>query len=165
MSSLYYYSARAQDGTVVRGSVQARDRDAALSTLRARPFFLTSLDEAKTVKGALISASSRGTVTAGIMLGFYRAFATMTRAGVPVRRTLDVLAQQPGNDRLREALKAAAGDIDRGLLLSDAFARHPREFSSVDTTMIRAGERAGALDDVLDRLANSSSTGRHYASG
>lgn len=150
---LYYYTARDENGHATRGSMAARTREAALGALRNRSLFVTSLDE---------QSSARGFFAGGLQLGvplklhaaFFRSLATLVRAGVPLRRALDVCVEQCAHGGFREALRAVAADVDAGLSLSSAFARRPREFSSVHTAMARAGEIGGVLDETLDRLAS-----------
>jgi type IV pilus assembly protein PilC len=61
---------------------------------------------------------------------------------------------QCADSRLREALACVASDVENGLPLSDALARHPREFPRLFVAMIRSGEAGGVLDEVLERLAS-----------
>jgi type IV pilus assembly protein PilC len=86
-------------------------------------------------------------------VSFFRSFSVLVRAGVPMRRALDVTVQQCADGRLREALAALAADLENGLSLSDAMARRPKEFRALHVTLVRAGEAGGVLDDVLERLA------------
>jgi type IV pilus assembly protein PilC len=84
---------------------------------------------------------------------FVRSLATLVRAGVPLRRALEIVTAGCRDSRLREALQSVASDIDSGVALSAAFEKRPSEFSVLFIAMIRAGELAGAVDDVLDRVA------------
>jgi type IV pilus assembly protein PilC len=86
-------------------------------------------------------------------MAFFRSFATLIRAGVPIRRALDVAVDSCRDARLREALRSVASDIESGSELSTAMARRPHEFPRLFVAMIRAGELGGALDDILERIA------------
>lgn len=154
MSSLYYYTARNLNGASVRGSIEARTESAALASLRTRALFVTSLESATSTRGALVAALQIGPVSQASLVTFFRSFATLVRAGVPMRRSLNVTIEQCGDARLREALRAVVNDIENGLALSEAMARHPKEFSQLYVTMIKAGELGGVLDEVLERLAS-----------
>jgi type IV pilus assembly protein PilC len=154
MSSLYYYTARRADGLFVRGSIQTATDTAALASLRTRALFVTSLQSAATPRGVLAAALQLGPVTKKDLVTFFRGFSTLVRAGVDIRRSLDVTLEQCRNRRLREALASTVNDVECGLALSEALSRHPHEFPRVLITMIKSGEAAGALDDVLDRIAS-----------
>lgn len=154
MASLYYYTARNASGALVRGSIEAGTESAALASLRTRALFVTSFESAASARGGLAAAFQIGPVSQTSLVAFFRSFATLVRAGVSVRRSLDVTIEQCTDARLGEALRAVVGDIESGLALSHAMARHPKEFSKLYVTMIKAGELGGVLDEVLERLAS-----------
>jgi type IV pilus assembly protein PilC len=87
------------------------------------------------------------------LLVFFRSFATLIRAGVPIRRALEVAIARTSDRVLREALRSVLADIEQGGALSSAMAKRPRAFSALSVAMVGAGEAAGILDDVLERLA------------
>lgn len=153
MAALYYYTARDPSGAFVRGSVQAASESAALKGLRTRALFVTSLSPSTTLQGAAGAALQIGSVAREHMVTAFRALATLVKAGVPLRRSLDVAMEQCGDRRLYEALAAVSADVENGLSLSDAMTGHPREFPRLFVAMIRAGELGGVLDEVLERLA------------
>ncbi len=153
MAVLYYYTARNASGSFVRGSVEATTESAALSVLRARALFITSLQAAEGFKGTFAAALQFGAVSHTSRVLLFRSFATLTRAGVSIRRALDVVTDQCRDARLREALCCVVNDVENGLPLSAAMARHPREFPRLFIAMIKAGEVGGVLDEVLERLA------------
>jgi type IV pilus assembly protein PilC len=154
MTALYYYTARSAEGRFVRGSLEAGNRAAALASLRTRSLFVTSLETANSSGGAFAALAQIGSVSRGALVTLFRSFATLVRAGVPIRRSLDVAMEQCHDARLREALASVVNDIENGLALSEAMSRRPREFSRLFVAMIRAGELGGVLDDVLERLAS-----------
>ncbi|HEY0614631.1 MAG TPA: type II secretion system F family protein, partial [Candidatus Elarobacter sp.] len=86
-------------------------------------------------------------------LGFFRSFSTLVRAGVPMRRALEVTIERTTDGALREALRGILADVEDGSSLGDAMGRRPRAFASLYVAMVRAGEAGGILDDVLERLA------------
>jgi type IV pilus assembly protein PilC len=153
MPSLYYYTARDMQGAFVRGSLEASSTSAALANLRTRALYVTSLEDAASARGTIAAALHIGGVSKNSLVTFFRSFSTLVRAGVPMRRSLEVAITECGDSRLREALRSAACDIENGLALSDAMARRPREFPRLYTAMIKAGELGGVLDDVLERIA------------
>ncbi|HEX2496855.1 MAG TPA: type II secretion system F family protein, partial [Gaiellaceae bacterium] len=84
---------------------------------------------------------------------FSRQFATMIDAGLSVVGALVILEQQTEDKYLSAIVKELRADVEGGLLLSQALARHPKVFSRLYVAMVEAGEAAGILDQVLDRVA------------
>lgn len=153
MSSIYYYTARSPEGKFVRGSMESSSRVLALSNLRARFLFVTSLEASESAGGALVGWIVLGPVKHSALVLFFRSFATLIGAGVSVRRSLEVTIQECQDGRLREALSAVQSDVESGFPLSSAMARRPREFPRLFVAMLRAGELGGTLDETLERLA------------
>lgn len=153
MSRLYAYTARNVDGRFVAGALEADSVDFALSHLRTRSLFVTSLEPRASVRGIAPATFSILPVSSTARLAFFRALATLLHAGVPMRRALDVTIAQCADRRLQEALQSVVTEIESGATLSAAMARRPREFSSLFIAMVRAGETGGVLDEVLERLA------------
>lgn len=153
MTSLYAYTARNAEGGFVAGALQAENREQALAHLRTRTLFVTSLSQPDTSSGLLATLITAWPVSSAARTAFFRSFATLIRAGVPIRRALDVVIESCRDARLREALRSVSSDIESGAELSSAMARRPKEFSRLFVSMVRAGELGGALDDILDRLA------------
>ena len=153
MPALYYYTARSASGAFVRGSIEAATESAAIAALRTRALFITSIEASRGVKGAFAAAIQFGSVSHNSLVLFFRSFATLTHAGVSIRRALDVATDQCRDGRLREALCSVINDVESGLPLSESMARHPREFPRLFVAMIKSGEVGGVLDEVLERLA------------
>ena len=84
---------------------------------------------------------------------FSRQFATMIEAGLSVVQALVVLEDQTSDVALAEVVTQLRYDVEAGLMLSEAMARHPKVFSRLYIAMVEAGEAAGILDIVLDRVA------------
>lgn len=84
---------------------------------------------------------------------FSRQFSTMIGAGTPIMKCLAVLAKQSTDPSFRRAVEMIAADIENGDQLSDALERQPAWFTGFYVSMVRAGEQAGSLDQVLERLA------------
>jgi len=89
------------------------------------------------------------------LLRFTQLFSGLQNAGLPVLRSLRVLVHDMPWGRLRFALQAVVSDVESGMTLSEAFARHPRVFNRLYVNMIRAGEAGGALEIILARLVAS----------
>ncbi|MGB8519409.1 MAG: type II secretion system F family protein, partial [Candidatus Tumulicola sp.] len=149
---VYYYAARAADGRRLHGAIEAATREAAARHLRARDVFVTTLETAATLGGAwtFLRLSAR---SGGARPVFFRSFAALVSAGVPVRRALDTMMRQSGDGAFSETLASVAAEVDGGSPLSAALAGHPRDFSAVAIAIVRAGEVAGSLDEALLALA------------
>jgi type IV pilus assembly protein PilC len=149
----YRYTARDAAGELVRGSMEAPSVEAVLASLRTRALFVTAVDR-ETLLGRTVSRSLHiGRPSRRALLAFFRSFSTLVRAGVPMRRALDVTIERASDGALRESLRSVLADVEHGAALSDAMERRPRAFAPLYVAMVRAGEAGGILDDVLDRLA------------
>lgn len=147
------YSARTSAGLLVRGSLASNSAEEAYSSLRRRALFVTTIRPQRPSAPSFAIWRLRfggGQAT----IAFFRSFATLVRAGVPLQRSLDVAIDRCTDAPLKAALRDVAADIQRGDALSSAFARRPRSFSSLATAMVAAGERGGMLDDALERIAS-----------
>ena len=80
-------------------------------------------------------------------------FRTMLKSGVPINKLLEVLEHQTENPTLKKTIASMNDDIKEGASLYDVFRKHPKVFSPLYSSMVRAGEASGALPEVLDRLA------------
>jgi type IV pilus assembly protein PilC len=85
---------------------------------------------------------------------FSRQFATMINSGLSLLRALNILAEQTENSTLADAIKELRDDVQKGSSLSAAMSKHPKVFSTLFVSMVRAGETGGQLDTVLTRLAD-----------
>src|SRR5262249_6306141 len=83
-----------------------------------------------------------------------RQLSTMITSGMTILRALYVLEAQTANKKLVEVLTAVRKDVEAGLALSDALARHPKVFSQLYVAMASAGETGGVLDASLERIAD-----------
>jgi type IV pilus assembly protein PilC len=84
---------------------------------------------------------------------FTRQLATMMRAGVPLLQSFDIVARGSTNPRVTKLLNDIRGDVETGTSLSQAFRRHPLYFDALYCNLVEAGESAGILETLLDRLA------------
>lgn len=94
-----------------------------------------------------------GGVSQKVLTGFTRQFSTLQDAGLPILRSLQILEQQQKPGILKTTLQEIQEDVSGGSTLSDAMQRHPKAFDKLYTKMIAAGEVAGVLDMILQRLA------------
>jgi len=85
---------------------------------------------------------------------FTRQLATMINAGVPIVQSLDILRDQTGNITFKKTLREVREDVKAGKTLSESLSRHPKIFDELIVSLTRAGETSGALDVIMNRLAD-----------
>ena len=85
---------------------------------------------------------------------FTRQFATMINSGLPLVHSLDILAEQTENDKLRKVIKDVLHAVESGNMLADSLDQHPNVFTKLFVNMVAAGEAGGTLDTILLRLAS-----------
>jgi type IV pilus assembly protein PilC len=147
----YAYTAINASGLELDGEVNAPDAGAAREALRQRGLVALSLDEQAAASQGLGLAIKK--VKPKSLQVFSRQFATMIEAGLNVVTALVILEEQTEDKKLAKVVTELRADVEGGLLLSEAMARHPRIFSRLFISMVEAGEAAGILDVVLDRVA------------
>jgi type IV pilus assembly protein PilC len=147
----YAYTAINASGLELDGEVNAPDAGAAREALRQRGLVALSLDEQAAASQGLGLAIKK--VKPKSLQVFSRQFAKMIEAGLNVVTALVILEEQTEDKKLAKVVTELRADVEGGLLLSEAMARHPRIFSRLFVSMVEAGEAAGILDVVLDRVA------------
>jgi len=146
----YAYNAINAQGVESTGEISASDVATAREQLRQRGLRPVSLSE---VGGKAASGGRRKKVKQRSLQVFSRQFATMIDAGLSVVGALVILEQQTDDQALAEVIREVRADVESGLLLSQAMAKHPKVFDRLYIAMVEAGEAAGILDSVLDRVA------------
>jgi type IV pilus assembly protein PilC len=146
----FTYSAINSLGAESAGQVTATDLNGARELLRQRGLRALTLSEIAASGG---SQRKQKRVKTRSLQVFSRQFATMIDAGLNVVASLVILEQQTDDKALAAVLRDVRSDVEGGMLLSQAMARHPNAFDRLYISMIEAGEAAGILDTVLDRVA------------
>src|SRR5213078_4590076 len=95
-----------------------------------------------------------GGVSMKLLCTFTRQFSTLQDAGLPVLRSLKILEGQMKPGVLKNALLDVVDDVESGATLSEAFGKHPKCFDRLYVNMVKAGEAGGALEVILQRLAD-----------
>jgi len=147
----YTYSAINAQGLELKGELHAPDLDAARDQLRERGLLPRALREAR-ARGQAGSPRAKK-VKAKALQVFSRQFATLIEAGVSIVSALVILEEQTEEKALAMVIEEVRGDVESGVILSRALARHPKVFTRLYIAMIEAGEASGTLDAVLDRVA------------
>jgi type IV pilus assembly protein PilC len=154
MASFAYSAINAQ-GIELTGEISAGDLNAAREQLRVKGLLAQSIKELDGGGGVGSTNISFGAkkVKAKSLQIFSRQFATMIEAGLNVVGALVILEEQTDDEALAAVVHELRRDVEGGLLLSEAMGRHPKVFSRLYISMVEAGEAAGILDIVLDRVA------------
>ncbi len=152
----YSYSAINAQGAELTGEIVAPDLAGAREQLRLKGLLAESLREISgsgEAKAGGLKTSFGAKVKPKSLQVFSRQFATMIEAGLNVVGSLVILEQQTDDPALAVVVRQLRTDVEGGLLLSEALLKHPRVFSRLYVAMVEAGEAAGILDIVLDRVA------------
>src|ERR687892_279309 len=144
----YTYSAINSEGIELTGNIHAPDRASAREQLRVRGLLAQDLTELPATGEQSVRTAFKKIKPKSLQI-FSRQFATMIDAGLNVVSALVILEQQTEDNALSEVIREVRSDVEGGMLLSQAMARHPKAFSRLYVAMVEAGEAAGILDDVL----------------
>jgi type IV pilus assembly protein PilC len=147
----FAYSAINAQGVVSAGEISANDLPAAREQLRMKGLLAQTIQQLDEDSGP--SAPRFKPVGAKSLQIFSRQFATMIEAGLNVVGALVILEDQTDDKVLADIVRQLRADVEGGLLLSEAMSKHPKVFTRLYVSMVEAGEAAGILDIVLDRVA------------
>jgi type IV pilus assembly protein PilC len=139
----------------VSGTLDVADKSAVIASLTKQGLRPISIKETRTGAksfnlGGFLGA---GKVKSDDLVMFTRQLSAMVSAGVPLLRALNSLQDHSESPALKKVLETIIKDVEGGSPLADALAKYPNTFSDVYVNMVRAGEAAGILDDILKRLA------------
>lgn len=140
----------------ITGTTDQADRASVITALRKQNLRPISIKEVSAIAAAGFSLDhllNSNKVKSDHLVMFTRQLSAMVGAGVPLLRALNSLADHSESPPLKAVLKIVIKDVEGGASLGDALAKHPNVFSDVYVNMVRAGEAAGILDDILKRLA------------
>lgn len=143
---LYVWEGEDAAGRLVRGELRAAHPREVRAALRRQDILPTRIQR------RWWTIPTRRITTKDIAV-FTRQFAAMVKAGVPLLRGFDIVAHGHANANLTLLLLRVRADVEAGATLSAAFGRHPRHFDRLYCGLVEAGETAGMLDQMLERLA------------
>ncbi|HEX4719935.1 MAG TPA: type II secretion system F family protein [Thermoleophilaceae bacterium] len=149
--STFAYKALDPTGSTVQGEIEAEDKVAVASQLRSRGLIVVDIDE-QSGSGDIFERFKK--VKADELTVMTRQFSTMVSSGMSMLRALYVLEDQQENPKLKDAISQVRKDVEAGLALSDALARHPDIFNELYVAMVAAGETGGILEETLKRVAD-----------
>ena len=146
----FAYVARNSTGQKVTGILTAATEREVLAQLGQKALFPMQVEAA-----APSMLQRRGKrIKAQLMATFYAQLAGLLRSGVPLLRSLTILKEQTSSPALGDVLQQIHHQVEEGTTLAEAFARHPRVFSEMAISMVRAGGEGGFLEDALTRVAD-----------
>ena len=152
--SKFDYQVRDRGGKLVTGQLEAENHEAVakkLSSMGYAPVKISQVKDSGLNKELSIPGFDR--VKLKDLAIFSRQFSTMINSGLSLIRALSILAEQTESKKLASTLDVVRTDVEGGRSLSEAMAEHPKVFSNLYVSMVRAGEAAGMLDQVLLRVA------------
>jgi type II secretory pathway component PulF len=149
----YRFKARDKEGVLHQGTMSAGRRESVADHISGQGFIPVLIEEEResALQADLLAGLTR--VKPQDLIVFSRQLATLLSAGVPFIQSLTTLEKQTENPRLRRTVAVVRQDIENGSAFSDALSRHPKVFNRLYVSMVHAGEAAGMLDDILERLA------------
>jgi type IV pilus assembly protein PilC len=155
VANSYAYRVRTKEGRVLAGKMEADGEAAVASRLRSQGMIPVQITkDSKTSMKMEINILPKKVKLKDLAI-FARQFATMINAGLSLLRTINILADQTENPKLKEAIHEMRDDVERGSSLSASMSKHPKIFSGLFVAMVRAGETGGQLDTVLTRIADN----------
>ncbi len=151
---IYSYKARALDGSIKEGVLEAvSESDVAhsLASEGLRVVAISGGDKKKRLKDITFDFGSISLVEKMI---FSKNLAVMMGAGLSLTKALDVLAEQAKSEKFKKIIKSISSDVQKGEQLSESMQKHKSVFSDLYISMIKVGETAGNLQEVLNSLAS-----------
>lgn len=143
--STFQWEGRNREGKTVRGEMRAATETVVQTTLRRQGISSTKIKKIRFKSGGSISEKD-------ITL-FTRQLATMMKSGVPLLQTFDIVGRGHSNPAVGKLLLDIKSEVETGSSLSQAFRKYPLYFDALYCNLVGAGEQAGILDSLLDRLA------------
>jgi type IV pilus assembly protein PilC len=142
---VFEWEGKDRNGKAVRGEMRAGGEAMVSASLRRQGVLVTKVKKRRTSGGKSIKPKD--------IAVFTRQLATMMRAGVPLLQSFDIVGRGSTNPRLTKLLNDIRMDVETGTSLSAALRKHPLYFDALYCNLVEAGEAAGILETLLDRLA------------
>ncbi len=160
----YQFEAMDATGQEIRDVIEAPTEEEAQATIRQMGYFVTRISVKKSraaggtgekvVKKKRGGAFTIGGASSRMITAFTRQLSILQDAGLPILRSLRILEEQQKPGKLKNALMDVCDEIETGSTLSEAMAKSPKVFNRLYVNMIKAGEAGGALELILQRLAD-----------
>jgi type IV pilus assembly protein PilC len=141
----FEWEGKDRNGKVVRGEMRSGGEAMVGATLRRQGILVKKVKKRRTSGGSSIKQKD--------IAIFTRQLATMMKAGVPLLQAFDIVGRGSVNPRVTKLLSDIRGDVETGTSLSASFRKHPLYFDALYCNLVEAGEAAGILETLLERLA------------
>ncbi|MDC8771602.1 type II secretion system F family protein [Roseateles albus] len=141
----FEWEGKDRNGKIVRGEIRAGGEAMVSATLRRQGILVSKVKKRRTSGGKAIKQKD--------IAIFTRQLATMMRAGVPLLQSFEIVGRGSTNPQLTRLLSDIRQDVETGTSLSTALRKHPLYFDALYCNLVEAGEAAGILESLLDRLA------------
>lgn len=141
----YSWSGKDKSGKVVKGEIRAGGEHVVMATLRRQGIQVSSVKK--------VSSRGGSKITDKDITIFTRQLAVMMKAGVPLLQAFDIVGKGHANPSVGKLLLDIKTEVETGSSLSTAFRKYPQYFDQLFCNLVGAGEQAGILDSLLDRLA------------
>jgi len=142
---VFEWEGKDRNGKAVRGEMRAAGENQVMASLRRQGIMPSKVKKRRMRSGKKITPKD--------LTLFTRQLATMMKAGVPLLQAFDIVARGNANPSVTRLLTDIRNDVETGTSLSTAFRKYPIYFDNLYCNLIEAGEQAGILDQLLDRLA------------
>ncbi len=143
--TVFEWEGKDRNGKIVRGEMRAGGENQVTASLRRQGVTPTKVRKRRMRRGQRIRPKD--------IAVFTRQLATMMKAGVPLLQAFDIVGRGHPNASLARMLNEIRMDVETGTALSAAFRKYPQHFDSLYCNLVEAGEAAGILESLLDRLA------------
>ncbi len=156
----YQFEAMDSTGQEIKDVIEAPNEEEAQATIRQMGYFVTKIAVKKQKKTAEKAKSTKkrgfaiGGVNTKVLTSFTRQLSILQDAGLPILRSLRILEAQSKPGRMKNSLMDVCDEIEGGSTLSEGMAKAPKAFNRLYVNMIKAGEAGGALEIILQRLAD-----------
>jgi len=151
----YSYKVRDKTGEIVNGIIDAPTTDAVAEQLFSKGYTPIKIEAEEEIQSPIEKGwQIFDRVKDEDLIVFSRQLATLVSSGISFIRSLDTLSEQTKSRKLRKIIEEIRREVERGSSFSDALAKFPKVFSPLYISMVKVGEEAGVLDDILNRLAS-----------
>ena len=151
--AIFTYVGRDAQGNSAKGEVEASSMDAAADQVMQKGVLPSSIEEKKSGQSLDLSLIFASKVELSDLIIFTRQLYSLTKAGIPILRAINGLAESTHSKLLSEALQDVLISMRNGYTLSAAMGNHPRVFSQLYVSLIQVGENTGQLDRIFLQLA------------
>jgi type IV pilus assembly protein PilC len=143
--SVFQWEGRDKNGRVVKGEMRAGGESVVAAAMRCRGVMVSKIKKQSFSRGRKITNKD--------LALFTRQLSTMLRAGVPLMQSFDIVGRGHANPSMARLMNDIRMDIETGTSLNQAFRKYPIYFDALFCNLVAAGEQAGILETLLDRLA------------